>query len=65
MAFHDRAVFKSRTNGEPDHNSLNGKLIRGTARWEGEELVIESWLQAGPGELHSAIAGFFPLKGRL
>jgi hypothetical protein len=48
----DRVVFKCRMNGERDQNLLNGKPVRGAARWEGEELVIESWLQLGAREMH-------------
>ncbi|HSZ62418.1 MAG TPA: hypothetical protein VK828_11505 [Terriglobales bacterium] len=48
----DRVVFKCWINGDQNKNSLNGKPIRGSARWQGNELVIESWLHAGARELH-------------
>jgi len=48
----DRTVFLCNTDGQPDGVSLNGRMIRGTAGWENDELVIESWIQAGPRELH-------------
>jgi hypothetical protein len=48
----ERVVFKCWINGEPDRNSLNGRLVRGDARWEGEELVIESWIQLAAREMH-------------
>ncbi len=31
---------------------LNGKPIRGTAEWQGDELVIESRMQFGTKEIH-------------
>jgi hypothetical protein len=46
----DRAVFQCWINGE--QNKLNGRPVRGGARWEGEELVIESWMQLGTREMH-------------
>ncbi|MGA9544696.1 MAG: hypothetical protein WBQ85_14070 [Candidatus Sulfotelmatobacter sp.] len=48
----DRAVFRCSINGKQDGNSLNGTPIRGSARWEREELVIESWMQFGGREMH-------------
>jgi|ERR1017187_475382 hypothetical protein len=48
----DRLVFQCCINGEKDRNLLNGKPIRGTARWEGEELLIESWVQFAGREMH-------------
>jgi hypothetical protein len=48
----DRAVFKCWINGEPDKNLLNGRPVRGGTRWEGEELIIESWMQLGAREMH-------------
>jgi hypothetical protein len=48
----DRVVFKCRINGDQDKNLLNGRPIRGRARCEGEELVIESWMQFGAREMH-------------
>ena len=48
----DRLVFTCRNTGEPDHAQLKGQPIRGIARWEGQELLIETWMQAGARELH-------------
>ncbi len=48
----ERVVFKCWTNGEQGKSRLNGSAVRGNARWEGEELVIESWMQFGAREMH-------------
>ena len=48
----DRAVFRCWLNGDQDRNSLNGIPVRGGARWEREELVIESWIRFGVREMH-------------
>jgi hypothetical protein len=48
----DRIVFQCRTNGQEDGGLLNGMPIRCRARRDGEELIIESWLQAGPREMY-------------
>jgi hypothetical protein len=48
----DQIVFQCRTNGQRDGCLLNGTPIRCRAGWEGKELIIESWLQAGPREMH-------------
>jgi hypothetical protein len=48
----DRLLFQCWLNGETDRNLLNGKPIRGAARWEGEELVIESRKQLAGREMH-------------
>jgi hypothetical protein len=48
----ERLLFQCSTNGEPDKSLLNGKPIRGTAQWQGDELVIESWMQFGSKEMH-------------
>jgi len=48
----DRAVFTCWINGEQNRNLLNGSAVRGNATWEGEELVIESWVQVGAREMH-------------
>lgn len=45
-------VFKCWTNGEQDKSLLNGRAVRGGARWEGEALIIESWMQFGTREMH-------------
>ncbi len=47
-----RIIFKCRTNSEQVETVLNGGAVRGVARWEGEELVIESWAQFGTQEMH-------------
>jgi hypothetical protein len=48
----DRVVFKCRINGEQNRILLNGGPVRGSAKWEGNELVIESWMQFGAREMH-------------
>jgi hypothetical protein len=48
----DRIVFQCRTNGQPDGCLLNGMPIRCRARWDGKELIIESWLPTGPREMY-------------
>ena len=47
----DRIVFTCSTNGEPGKSLLNGREIHGSAKWAGEELVIESRMQSGPREM--------------
>jgi hypothetical protein len=47
----ERVVFKCWINGQ-DRHLLNGRPVRGGARWEGEELIIESWMQFGARETH-------------
>jgi hypothetical protein len=41
----DHVVVYCRVNGEPDTYLLNGKPIRGSAQWAGDELILESWVQ--------------------
>lgn len=48
----DRVIFKYCIGGEQDRNLVNGRLVRGSARWEGDELTIESWMQFGAREMH-------------
>lgn len=48
----DRVVFKCWTAGERNEHLLNDNTVRGSAMWEGEELVIESWVQFGTREMH-------------
>ncbi len=48
----DRAVFTCWINDEQNRNLLTGSPVRGNATWEGEELVIESWVQFGAREMH-------------
>jgi hypothetical protein len=37
------------TDGKPAVNKVQGRDAKGTARWEGESLVIESWLEIQQG----------------
>jgi hypothetical protein len=48
----ERVVFQCSTNNEQGKSLLNGKAVRGGARWEVEELVIESWMKFGTREMH-------------
>jgi hypothetical protein len=48
----DRMTFHCSINGEQNKNSLNGQPIRSSATWQANELLIESWLNAGERELH-------------
>ncbi len=48
----DRIVFKCWINGEQNRNSLNGKPLRVSASWQGDELIIESWLTIAEREMH-------------
>jgi hypothetical protein len=48
----DRMTFECSLKGEQKRNSLNGNPIRGSATWQSNELLIESWLKAGERELH-------------
>lgn len=48
----ERVVFRCWTNGAQDKNLLNGRAVRGGARWEGRELVIETWIPLGTREMH-------------
>ena len=48
----ERVVFECWTNGEQGKSLMNGSAVRGNARWEREELVIESWMQFGAREMH-------------
>jgi hypothetical protein len=48
----ERVIFKCWINGEPDRNSFSGRPVRGGTRWEGDELVIESWMQLAAREMH-------------
>jgi hypothetical protein len=38
------AEIKYTTDGKPSVNTVQGREAKGTARWEGDTLVIESWL---------------------
>jgi len=46
----ERVTFECLINGERTINLLNGIEIPGRSRWEGEELVIESWMKFGERE---------------
>lgn len=48
----ERGSFKCSTNGEPGKSLLSGQPIRGKASWEGDELVIKSWVQLGAREMY-------------
>jgi hypothetical protein len=48
----DRVVFKCWINGGRDKVLVNENPVRGGARWEGEELVIEWWVQFATREMH-------------
>jgi len=48
----ERSTFQCRTNGGSDHCRLNGKEVRGSTHWHGEELVIELWIEQGARELY-------------
>jgi hypothetical protein len=41
--------LKYTTDGKPAVNKVQGRDAKGTARWEGGTLVIESWLEVQPG----------------
>ena len=47
-----RITFRCRTDGEPDQCRFNGEAVPGAARWQGEELVIELWMQQGEREFY-------------
>jgi hypothetical protein len=47
-----RLIFRYETTGNETANSVAGRTARTRARWEGTELVIESWLAIGGRELH-------------
>jgi hypothetical protein len=48
----DRVVFQCWTNGEQSKSLLNGRAVRGSASWERDELVIESWVEFDRREMH-------------
>jgi hypothetical protein len=43
----DRVVFRCRTTGDEITNSIHGAVLRSRSRWQGTELVIESWMNLG------------------
>jgi hypothetical protein len=46
----DRVVFRCVTTGDEIINSIRSAVVRSCARWEGAELVIESWMNVGDRE---------------
>ncbi len=48
----ETVVFKCQPDGKPGTSQLNGNEVRGNARWQGDTLVIESWIQAGERSVH-------------
>lgn len=48
----EKAVFQCWTNGAPGKSLLNGAAVRGSARWDGAELIIESWMRFGAREMY-------------
>jgi hypothetical protein len=48
----DRIVFKCKLDENPSIAFLNEMPLRGLTRWQGDELIIESWIQRGDRELH-------------
>ena len=48
----EQVVFECWTNGGQATNLLNAHPVPGGARWEGEELIIETWIHLGNREMH-------------
>jgi hypothetical protein len=48
----ERGSFHYRTTGESHENLLNGRPARSVAKWIGEELVIETWMEMGSREIY-------------
>ncbi len=48
----DRIVFKCKLDRDPGPAFLNETLIHACARWEHDELLIESVVRAGDREMH-------------
>jgi hypothetical protein len=48
----ERIAFHCQTNGEPGKCRFNGAEVRGTARWQRDELVIELWVEQGGREIY-------------
>jgi hypothetical protein len=48
----DRMSFKGRTTGEEIVNQVHSVKMRSRSRWEGTELLIESWLNVGGRDGH-------------
>lgn len=47
-----RSVLNSHIGGHQENASVDGRPVRGGARWEGNELVIELWIAAGNREMY-------------
>jgi hypothetical protein len=47
-----RSVLECHIGGVQAMVSLAGRPVRGGVKWEGQELVIELWVDAGNRELH-------------
>jgi len=47
-----RSIFQCNIGEERGNAVWDGEPVRGGARWEGEELLIELWVDAGGRELH-------------
>ena len=60
----EKVVFKCWTNGEHDKSLLNGSAVRGWARWEGVELIIESWMRFGTREMYFCDCWSLSLDGQ-
>jgi hypothetical protein len=60
----ERVLFQCRTTGEQGRSLIDGRTVRGTATWQGDELVIESWIQFGARELHFSDYWFLSPEGR-
>lgn len=47
-----RLVFRYKTTGEETTNSVGDRTAKSRVRWDGAELVIESWVETAGRELH-------------
>jgi hypothetical protein len=47
-----RSALECHSGGAQPNALLDGRPVRGGARWEGQKLVIELWVDAGNRELH-------------
>jgi hypothetical protein len=47
-----QAILQCRIDGQERRIALDGKPVRGSAKWEGDELMIEIWVELGGRELH-------------
>ncbi len=45
-------VFKCWTDGREAGSEFEGKPIRAKVRWQGDELLMEVWVDAGGREMH-------------